>query len=141
MRLVCDTNVIFSALIAGGKTRELILGDRTLLYAPEFFFTELDAHRDDLREKSKLSDGELSLLIEVLFGDTKVVPQEEFDDELQTASQIIGATDPDDVPFLALALISTRISGVTTLTSTNKPRLLPGKPTNSWTSSKDKYRW
>jgi predicted nucleic acid-binding protein len=32
MRLVCDTNVVFSALIADGKTRELILTDRIGLY-------------------------------------------------------------------------------------------------------------
>jgi predicted nucleic acid-binding protein len=31
MKLVCDTNVVFSALIAGGKTRELILTDRIAL--------------------------------------------------------------------------------------------------------------
>lgn|GEM_PF-6514982 len=34
MKLVCDTNVVFSALIAGGKTRELILSDETYLHAP-----------------------------------------------------------------------------------------------------------
>jgi len=34
MKLVCDTNIVFSALIAGGKTRELILSDETYLHAP-----------------------------------------------------------------------------------------------------------
>lgn len=104
MKLVCDTNIVFSALIAGGKTRELLLSDRIELYAPEFFFTELDNHREEISEKSNLSEDELGLLLDLLFKDTEVVPKEEFEDELSQASERIGETDPDDVPFLALAL-------------------------------------
>ena len=104
MKLVCDTNIVFSALIAGGKTRELILSDETELYAPEFFFSELDNHRHEIEEKSNLSEEQIGLLLSVLFKDTEVVPREEFEDELDLASQLIGGTDPDDVPFLALAL-------------------------------------
>lgn len=104
MKLVCDTNVVFSALIAGGKTRELILSDETDLYAPEFFFTELENHRGEIEEKSSLSEEQVGLLLNVLFKDTEVVPREEFEDELKRASRIIGDTDPDDVPFLALSL-------------------------------------
>ncbi len=104
MKLVCDTNIVFSALIAGGKTRELLLSDRIELYAPEFFFTELDNHREEISEKSNLSEDELGLLLDLLFKDTEVVPKEEFEDELSQAAERIGETDPDDVPFLALAL-------------------------------------
>jgi len=104
MKLVCDTNVVFSALIAGGKTRELILSDQTDLYAPEFFFTELDSHRREIEEKSRLSEKQLSLLLNVLFKDTEVMPRQEFENQIQQANKLIGDTDPDDVPFLALAL-------------------------------------
>jgi predicted nucleic acid-binding protein len=104
MKLVCDTNIVFSALIAGGKTPEMILSDETELYAPEFFFSELDNHRHEVEEKSNLSEEQIGLLLNVLFKDTEVVPREEFEDELDLASQLIGGTDPDDVPFLALAL-------------------------------------
>lgn len=104
MKLVCDTNVVFSALIAGGKTRELTLSGQTDLYAPEFFFTELDSHRDEIEEKSRLSEDQLRLLRSILFKDTDVVPREEFEDHLERANGLIGETDPDDAPFLALAL-------------------------------------
>lgn len=104
MKLVCDTNIVFSALIAGGKTPEMILSDETELYAPEFFFSELDNHRHEVEEKSNLSEEQIGLLLNVLFKDTEVVPREEFEDELDLASQLIGGTDPDDVPFIALAL-------------------------------------
>ncbi|MDZ7688388.1 MAG: PIN domain-containing protein [Halobacteriales archaeon] len=104
MKLVCDTNVVFSALIAGGKTRELILSDETNLYAPEFFFTELDNNRHEIGEKSKLSEGQLNLLLSILFKDTEVVPREDFENEMEQASRLISDIDPDDVPFVALAL-------------------------------------
>jgi len=104
MKLVCDTNIVFSALIAGGKSRELLLSDRVELYAPEFFFTELDNHREEISEKSNLSEDELGLLLDLLFKDTEVVPKEEFEDELSQAAEHIEETDPDDVPFLALAI-------------------------------------
>jgi len=104
MKLVCDTNIVFSGLIAGGKTQELLLSDRIELYAPEFFFTELDNHREEISEKSNLSEDELGLLLDLLFRDTEVVPKEEFGDELSKAAEHIEETDPDDVPFLALAL-------------------------------------
>ena len=99
MKLVCDTNVVFSALIAGGKTRELILSGRTGLYAPEFFFTELDSHRDEIEEKSRLSEDQLRLLRSILFKDTDVVPREEFEDHLEHSNRLIGETDPDDAPL------------------------------------------
>jgi predicted nucleic acid-binding protein len=104
MKLVCDTNVVFSALIAGGKTHELILSDQTDLYAPEFFFTELDNHRKEIEEKSQLSEEELRLLRSVLFKDTEVVPRKEFEHKIGQANELIGDTDSDDVPFVALAL-------------------------------------
>lgn len=104
MRLVCDTNVVFSGLIAGGKTRELLLTDRTDLSAPEFFFVELDSHREEIVEKSRLPADDLDLLLSVLFEEIDVVPREAFESELPEAKRQIADVDPDDVPFLALAL-------------------------------------
>lgn len=104
MKLVIDTNVVFSALTAGTKTRELILDERTDLYAPEFFFTELENHKEEIGRKSTLSEDDLGLLLDILFADTQVVPREAFESEREDARQALGETDPDDVPFLGLAL-------------------------------------
>ena len=48
MRLVIDTNIVFSALITGGKTRECIITAPVELYAPEFFYTEFENHRETI---------------------------------------------------------------------------------------------
>lgn len=104
MDLVVDTNIIFSALIAGGKTRELIITGPVDLTVPEFFYTELNAHRDDIQEKTGLQQQDLAVLINLLFEHIRVIPRDEFDDRLPRARALIADVDPDDVPFLALAL-------------------------------------
>lgn len=104
MHLVVDTNVVFSALIAGGKTRELVITGPADLHVPEFFYSELDAHRDEVAEKTGLDHNELGVLLNLLFENVHVVPREEFDEYLPDARAIIADVDPDDVPFLALAL-------------------------------------
>jgi predicted nucleic acid-binding protein len=103
MRLVVDTNVIFSALIAGGKTRELIITADLELYVPEYFFTELMNNKDTVQEKTGLDRRNLDILLNLLFESIHIVPKEEFEDQLSEATDVIGDTDPDDVPFLALA--------------------------------------
>lgn len=104
MRLVIDTNIIFSALIAGGKTRELIITAPVDLFVPEFFYTELDDHRDEIQAKTDLPQQDLTVLINFLFEFIRVIARDEFEDRLPDAWTHIAEVDPDDVPFLALAL-------------------------------------
>lgn len=104
MKLVLDTTVIFSALIAGGKTRDVILSGESTLYVPEFFFTELQNNLDEVEEKTGLERNELELLLGMLFEQIRIVPREEFEHYLGDAEEHIADHDPDDVPFLALAL-------------------------------------
>jgi len=40
MEMVVDANVLFSALIKEGTTRELLLSNEFVLYAPEFLLDE-----------------------------------------------------------------------------------------------------
>jgi len=75
------------------------LSERTDLYAPEFFFTELENHRDEIEEKSGLPERDLSLLLNFIFKDMEVVPKEEFEHELEQASQLIEDTETDDEDF------------------------------------------
>ncbi|HET7324201.1 MAG TPA: PIN domain-containing protein [Halococcus sp.] len=104
MRLVVDTNVVFSGLIAGGKTRELILSDRFDLHTPEYFATEVRNHREMLREKTGLSTDQLDTLLDLLLGEITTIPSAAFSASLPTAREEMADIDPDDAPFLALAI-------------------------------------
>lgn len=100
-----DTNIVFSALIADGKTREVLLTCGYELFVPEFL-TEFRANRAEIRAKTGLTGSELDLLIDLLFERMRVVPRAEFENRLAEASEAVGSIDPDDVPFLALAMHS-----------------------------------
>ena len=54
MKLVLDSNIIFSTLIKKSKTRDILLSDLFELYAPEYIFNELTKHKEILVRKSKL---------------------------------------------------------------------------------------
>lgn len=104
MQLVVDTNVVFSALIAGGKTRELVLTGGFDLYAPAYFDTEVRNHRETLSEKTGLATDRLDTLLDLVLDEITTVPSDAFDGSLPAARKAMADVDPDDAPFLALAL-------------------------------------
>lgn len=104
MKIVLDTNVVFSGLIAGGVTRRIIIAGNPDLFVPEYFFSELEKYRERIKEKSGQNGSDLNLLINLLFEQINIVPKTEFNHLLSRAEELIEDTDPDDVPFLALAL-------------------------------------
>ncbi len=102
MLLVVDANVLFSALIAHGKTREMLYSDRLILMAPEYIFTEIEAHLDTITERSGLSKQELMIAISLIKERIDVIPKDDFDDHLKEANVI--CPDPDDTEYQALAI-------------------------------------
>ncbi|HJX05868.1 MAG TPA: PIN domain-containing protein [Candidatus Nanoarchaeia archaeon] len=52
MRIVIDSNVLFSALISDSTTRKMILDYDCLFLFPEFIFDEMNKHKAVLFEKS-----------------------------------------------------------------------------------------
>lgn len=104
MRLVIDTNIVFSALIAGGKTRECIITAPVELYAPEFFYSEFENHRETILSKTNLDEDQLTTVFALLFENIELVPRTELADHIPKAREIMESIDPDDVPFLALAI-------------------------------------
>jgi len=102
MLLVVDANILFSALIADGKTRELLFSDRLELMVPEFLFTELEGHLEGIIEKSKLSKEEMDIVISIFKERFDIVPKEDFEHELNIANKV--CPDPDDTEYFALAI-------------------------------------
>lgn len=106
MLLVVDANIIFSALIKGGKTFDIFVLNRRLkkfdFIAPEYLMIEAEKHVDELAEKTKLSAQELEKVFGFLEKEIEFVPFEEFRELYKKAEQI--SPDPDDVQYFALAL-------------------------------------
>lgn len=104
MRLVLDTNVLIASLIKDSVTRAILLLPDFEYLLPEFALEEITRHRPKIARLSGLASEELDLLLSILLEAVFVVPMERIVPHLAAAEKLIGASDPDDVPFVALAL-------------------------------------
>ncbi len=104
MKLVIDTNVIISALIKESITREIILDSNHLFVSPDFLVSEINKHRELIKEKSGLSEEKLEVVLQMLLREIEILPREEYNSSMEKAEDILGEIDQKDVPFLACAL-------------------------------------
>ncbi|MFZ2070761.1 MAG: PIN domain-containing protein [Halobacteriota archaeon] len=103
MKLVVDTNVLFSFFKKESKTRKLILNFEILEpVTPSFCIDELNEHKELICERSKLSDSEFEEVLDDLLIFVKVFSLSEYKDFLSDAKII--SPDPDDIDLFALAL-------------------------------------
>lgn len=107
VRLVVDTNIVFSAVLNSNSTiaRILIGGRRHFkFYSCEFLRTELLKHRPKLLKLTKLSEDELDEVIEKVTGNITFINGSLLSAKLilDTEKRMTG-NDLKDVPFVALA--------------------------------------
>lgn len=105
MKLVLDSNIIFSALIKKSTTRNIILSDVFELHAPEYIFSEITKHKEVLLRKSKINHADFDALLLLLQKHIRLVPKEEYNNKMALAEDILKDIDITDSPFLALALV------------------------------------
>jgi len=103
MKLVVDTNVLFSFFKKESKTRKLISNFEILEpITPSFCIDELNEHKELISEKSRLSDEEFEETLDDLLIFVKVFTLSEYRDFLSDAKTL--SPDPDDIDLFALAL-------------------------------------
>jgi predicted nucleic acid-binding protein len=108
MKIVVDTNVIFSALVnSQSAIAEIIIGsqEQQLFYASDYTRVELDKHHEKLKKASRLNDADLNtakyeLFKSIRFVSLAIIPETHW----QIAEQLVRDIDVDDVAFVALAL-------------------------------------
>lgn len=104
MKLVVDANVVISAAIVDGKTREVLqLGNATFLGPPELE-DEVRSHLPLIAEKSGLRKQDTEELLDLLFENIGTVPYGIPPSAMKKARDAIGEEDIDDVPYLATAI-------------------------------------
>ncbi|MBI5216468.1 MAG: PIN domain-containing protein [Ignavibacteriae bacterium] len=104
MQLVLDTNILLAALIRNSKTRNLLLHPSFSFFLPEYSLEEIKEHRRTIVDKSKLSETEIDFLLDLLLSNLTIVPESSFHSYINRAKEIMSLIDPDDFPFVALAL-------------------------------------
>jgi predicted nucleic acid-binding protein len=111
MKLVVDTNILFSGLIKDSITRKILLNPEYEFYVPDFFLYELKKYEVYLMKKTKLTKNEFKLILDQLLENLYLIPIKEYSEKLTEAKKIIGDIDEKDIPFIAVAL-SIRNDGI-----------------------------
>jgi len=105
MRLVIDTNLIFSLLITKNeKILQIIFDDSFYIVSTNHLILELFKHKEKIAQYSHLTESEiLELLLEIL-ENVEIVPYRSIPQTFkEKAFSILKSCDIKDVPFLALA--------------------------------------
>ena len=106
MKVVVDTNIVFSAFLSkNSKYRELLFDDKYEFYSPNFVFLEIFKHKEKILKCTKESEEEVygflgKMLKRVSFVKEEVVSVENY----EKANELCREIDENDTPFLALAL-------------------------------------
>ncbi|MGC4130382.1 MAG: PIN domain-containing protein [Bergeyella sp.] len=107
MKIVVDTNVVFSSLVnTNSAIAELIIGSSKFhFYSSEYLYLELGNHHEKLKKASKLTDEQLNIAKYRIFKhieclSLEIIPKKYWIE----AEKLVSDIDPDDVAFVALAL-------------------------------------
>ena len=102
MKLVIDTNKLFSFFWKGSLIRKLLLTGHDI-YSPEFALEELDKHKVEILEKTGLTSEEFREFKDKLKRAVRFVPFLEYSEKIPESFNLIPE-NPKDIDFLALAL-------------------------------------
>lgn len=108
MRVVVDTNIVFSAILdTDSKIAQIILQPRTRLnfYSTEQLLFEIDEHKQKLQKFTNYSDDELTKIIRLLtnkirFINVALIPINIY----KKAEKLTNNIDEDDCEFVALTM-------------------------------------
>lgn len=106
MKIVIDTNIIFSALLKTHTTYgQIIFNSEGIFefYSPHYLRTEIRKHWDRIKRISKLTDQQLeesfdALLTKISFINEEIIPKKTW----EGSEKITTGVDLDDTVFIAL---------------------------------------
>jgi len=104
MNIIIDSNVLFSALIKDSLTRRIILEYEKLFLFSLFIFEEMEEHKQELLNKSKMNKEEFEILLSLILKKVIVVPYETLSPFKDKALKLVKDIDKDDIIFVACAL-------------------------------------
>ncbi len=102
MRLVTDTNILYSYFWKSSLTGNLIINKNMEFFSPEFALEEINKHKKDIMRKTKITENEFNLKKFDLAIFVKFIPIEAYGSFLKKALKI--SPDQNDIDFIALSL-------------------------------------
>ncbi len=124
MKLIMDTNILFSYFKEDSFTKKLINNTFFKLISPDYALIELEKYSKLIMKKNKISKNKFNVLLKSLKQIIEFIPQKKYLQFLSTAEQI--SPDIKDKDFLALSLKENSIlwSNDSLLKNQNKVKIL-----------------
>lgn len=106
MKIVVDTNILFSACLANySKERQHLILSENEFYAPNFVFPEIFKYKEKILRYSKASEQEIYQTLIALTEKIQFVPNTEVSlASRQKAYDLCKNIDEKDTPFVALTI-------------------------------------
>ena len=108
MKVILDTNIIFSSLLnPEGKISDILLNSFEIFefYSPTFVLEELKNHKEKLLKISGYSEEDLDFLQRILFKKIELIDVQNLQQSIREKSfEITENVDEFDAPFIALSL-------------------------------------
>lgn len=102
MKVVVDSNILFSFFNTDSDVRELLLTPELVFFTPEATKFEIERHSGDITAVADITQEEFEWLWNILFEAVQQVPLEEYESAIDEAFDIVP--DRKDVAYFALAL-------------------------------------
>jgi len=103
MKLVIDSNIVFSALISpNGITKRILLLEELELFGPQNLFDEINKYKEEIFKKSGLTQEQFEIFLIVVSSRINLITDEELADFIEKADEI--CPDPNDTAFFALSM-------------------------------------
>jgi predicted nucleic acid-binding protein len=102
MKLVVDTNILFSFFNSRSTARDLSTRYNLILYSPEFALEELDKYKNVIMKRFLLTEMQYVFIIKLLQTVVNFVKIDEYEKFFLKAKKV--SPDPDDIDFFALSL-------------------------------------
>ena len=106
MKIVVDTNIVISCLLAAGhRFSEVLFSNSYEIYSCNFLMVELFKHRGKIIQYSESDEGEVLKHLHNILGNIHFV-NDNFIDKTHRhrAFELCVDIDPKDAPFVAIAL-------------------------------------
>jgi len=106
MKIIVDTNIIFSALLSKeNDSKYFLTSTNHEIFSCNFLFVEIFKHRDKIQELSKLSERDLLLQMDKVLSRINFVNNDAIPTNFYyTAFNLCKNIDENDTPFIALTL-------------------------------------
>ncbi|MDP4039848.1 MAG: PIN domain-containing protein [Candidatus Pacearchaeota archaeon] len=102
MKLVVDTNVLFSYFNKKSKTIELLTNQNMQLFSPKYTIKELKKYKEDIKKKFSISEKSFKEILRDLNNVINFIDEEDYRKETSKINEI--TIDEKDKDFLALSI-------------------------------------